>query len=112
MSDPLSLRSRVALITGGGTGLGLEIARALARRGASVVLASRGEEHLAAGRAALEAAGARVVTHACDVRDAHAVRRLIRAVEDGCGGLDILVNNAAGNFVRPAEELPEKAFAN
>ena len=48
----------------------------------------------------------------CDVRDAHAVRRMIRQVEEELGGLDILVNNAAGNFVRPAEELPEKAFAN
>lgn len=48
----------------------------------------------------------------CDVRDVHAVRRLVKTVEGELGGLDILVNNAAGNFVRPAEILPEKAFAN
>jgi NAD(P)-dependent dehydrogenase (short-subunit alcohol dehydrogenase family) len=112
MDDALSLTGRVALITGGGTGLGLAMAQSLARRGASVVLASRAEEHLAAGREVLEAAGARVATSVCDVRDAHAVRRLIREVEESQGGVDILVNNAAGNFVRPAEALPEKAFAN
>jgi NAD(P)-dependent dehydrogenase (short-subunit alcohol dehydrogenase family) len=112
MSDALSLRDRVALITGGGTGLGLAIASALAGRGARLVLASRGEEHLRAGRETLEAAGARVVTHVCDVRDAHAVRRLVATVDADLGGADIVVNNAAGNFVRPAEALPEKAFAN
>jgi NAD(P)-dependent dehydrogenase (short-subunit alcohol dehydrogenase family) len=112
MSDALSPASRVALITGGGTGLGLAIARSLSRRGAVVVLASRGEDHLASGRVALEAEGARVATRVCDVRDVHATRRLVRSVEDEFGGVDILVNNAAGNFVRPAEELPEKAFAN
>jgi len=112
MFDATSLDGRVALITGGGTGLGLEIARSFARCGAAVVLASRGEEHLAEGRASLEADGLKAVTHVCDVRDVHAVRRLVRSVEDELGSLDILVNNAAGNFVRPAEILPEKAFAN
>jgi NAD(P)-dependent dehydrogenase (short-subunit alcohol dehydrogenase family) len=112
MSDALSLRDRVALVTGGGTGLGLAISRSLAGRGASIVIASRSEEHLNAGRRELEGAGARVLAIPCDVRDAHAVRRLVRSIEEAQGGLDILVNNAAGNFVRPAEELPEKAFAN
>ncbi len=101
----------MALITGGGTGLGLEIARGFARRGASVVLASRGEGHLEDGRAELAAEGLKSVVKVCDVRDVHAVRRLVAAVEDELGSLDILVNNAAGNFVRPAEALPEKAFA-
>ena len=112
MSDALSLQGRVALITGGGTGLGLATASALARRGAAVVLASRSEEHLAEGRRTLEAAGATVTTRICDVRDAHAVRRLGREIDEAHGGTDILVNNAAGNFVRPSEALPEKAFAN
>ena len=50
MSDALSLRDRVSLITGGGTGLGLAVASALSARGARVVLASRSEEHLTEGR--------------------------------------------------------------
>lgn len=112
MPETETMAGRVALITGGGTGLGLEIGRALARRGAAVAIASRGEDHLEAGRAALEGEGARVLALCCDVRDAHAVRRAVAAVESALGGLDVVVNNAAGNFVRPAEELPEKAFAN
>jgi NAD(P)-dependent dehydrogenase (short-subunit alcohol dehydrogenase family) len=109
MTDAMSIRGRVALITGGGTGLGLEIARALGRRGAIVAIASRGEEHLAEGRNSLEADGLKAVAHTCDVRDVHAVRRLVGTVRDDLGGLDILVNNAAGNFVRPAEDLPERS---
>lgn len=112
MAEPLSLQDRLALITGGGTGLGLAVARALAAKGARVALASRSEEHLAAGRKALEADGAAVTTHPLDVRDVHAVRRVVRLLDETPGGLDLVVNNAAGNFVRPAEDLPEKAFAN
>ena len=112
MSLASTRNGRVALITGGGTGLGLEIALVLARRGDLVALASRAEEHLAAGRAALESEGLEAATYPCDVRDVHAVRRLVKAIEAEFGGIDVLVNNAAGNFVRPAEDLPEKAFAN
>ncbi|MDX1387609.1 MAG: SDR family oxidoreductase [Acidobacteriota bacterium] len=107
-----SLTGRVALITGGGTGLGLEIGRQLARAGARLAIASRSREHLEQGRLALERDGAHVLTLECDVRDVHAVRRTVKSVESELGRLDILVNNAAGNFVRPAEDLPEKAFAN
>jgi NAD(P)-dependent dehydrogenase (short-subunit alcohol dehydrogenase family) len=111
MAEGLDLAGRVALITGGGTGLGLAIARALGGRGARVVIASRSEEHLSEGRRALADHGVDVEARVCDVRDVHAVRRLIRELDEGPGGADIVVNNAAGNFVRPAEDLPEKAFA-
>ncbi len=106
------LAGRVAVLTGGGTGLGLEIGRQLALRGARIAITSRDPEHLRRGEAALRAAGAEAASFPCDVRDPHAVRRTARAVEERFGSLDILVNNAAGNFVRPAESLPEKAFAN
>ena len=49
--------------------------------------------------------------HVCDVRDVHAVRRTVREIDKQLGGIGIWINNAAGNFVRPAEKLPEKAFA-
>jgi len=106
------LSGRVALITGGGTGLGLALAHELARAGAAVALASRDPAHLEAGCRALEPHGAPVAAFPCDVRDPHAVRRTVRDVEERLGPLAFLVNNAAGNFVRPAEQLPEKAFAN
>jgi NAD(P)-dependent dehydrogenase (short-subunit alcohol dehydrogenase family) len=106
----MELSGRTALITGGGTGLGLAIAQALAGRGAAVALCSRSALHLARGEAALREQGARVATFPCDVRDVHAVRRTVAAVEAALGPLSLLVNNAAGNFVRPAEALPERAF--
>jgi len=108
----VGLAGRVAVVTGGGTGLGLEIGSALAREGAAVAIASRNPEHLEEGQRVLAAIGGRVLAVPCDVRDAHAVRRMMRHVGEELGGVDILVNNAAGNFVRPAEDLPEKAFAN
>jgi len=109
---PQDLSGRCALITGGGTGLGLEIGRALGGAGASIAIASRDPGHLEAGAAVLAGEGIRVAAFACDVRDHHAVRRTVREVAARLSPVDILVNNAAGNFVRPAEALPEKAFAN
>jgi NAD(P)-dependent dehydrogenase (short-subunit alcohol dehydrogenase family) len=94
--------------------LGCEIGRALARRGANLVLVGRDAKHLDQGRAELEpelGSQREILTIACDVREVHGVRRTVRRVEEQLGRVDILVNNAAGNFVRPAERLPEKAFA-
>jgi NAD(P)-dependent dehydrogenase (short-subunit alcohol dehydrogenase family) len=105
------LAGRVVLVTGGGTGLGLSLGRILAGRGAAIAICGRSEANLEKGRAALEEDGARVAAFVCDVRDHHAVRRTVRSTVEELGSLDILVNNAAGNFVRPAERLPEKAFA-
>jgi len=107
----MDFSGRTALVTGGGTGLGLAIARALGRRGATLALASRSPEHLRRGKEALEREGVRAAAFPCDVRDVHAVRRTVAAVEEALGPLSLVVNNAAGNFVRPAEALPEKAFA-
>ena len=103
---------RCALITGGGTGLGLEIGRSLAARGADIAIASRNPEHLERGLKVLQKEGTKVTARVCDVRDFRAVRRLVRELEADFALPDLLVNNAAGNFVRPAESLPEKAFAN
>ena len=69
-------------VTGGGTGLGKAIAIEFARLGASIVVASRSSDHLAAGRAAIEAVGAEVEVVECDIRDAEAVGAAFDAAED------------------------------
>ena len=95
----------VALVTGGGTGLGLAIAGALAEDGYHLVIASRSEEHLARGAERLRGRGTRVLTVPTDVRDASSVHALIDRIRSEYGRLDVLVNNAAGNFPVHAEEL-------
>lgn len=95
----------VALITGGGTGLGRAIASRLAQDGHALVLASRNAEHLHPAADAFRAAGAQVLVQPTDVRDPAGVDLLMREVGRTFGRLDVLVNNAAGNFVVPAESL-------
>ncbi len=95
----------VALITGGGTGLGRAIGVALAQDGYNLCIASRSAEHLAEGGAELRGRGARVLEVPTDVRHPDQVDRLIEAVRSEYGRLDVLVNNAAGNFLSPAERI-------
>lgn len=98
-------RDHVALVTGGGTGLGLAIARRLGRLGARVVIASRNQEHLEAGRAALEADGVEAEAVAVDIRQPDQVDAMIGRAVARFGRVDVLVNNAAGNFICRAEDL-------
>ena len=102
---PDTYAGRVVMVTGGGTGLGKAIATEFARLGAAVAVVSRGDEHRAAGIAACEAVGARAIGVACDIRDAAQVEAAFDAIEVGLGPVDVLVNNAAGNFPVPAEDL-------
>ena len=97
---------RAALVTGGGTGLGKAIAVELARAGASVAVASRSEEHRAAGVAAVEAVGAAACGVALDVREPESVAAAFDAAEAGLGApVSVLVNNAAANFPVAAADL-------
>ena len=95
----------VALVTGGGTGLGRAIAEHLARAGHDLVIASRSEEHLKSGAEALRATGARVLAVPTDVRNYDQVESLIASTRREFGRLDVLVNNAAGNFIAHSEQL-------
>jgi len=101
---------RTALVTGGGTGLGLAISRGLAALGARVVIASRSAEHHGALLEEGAARGWQVEAHALDVREAAEVERLALALEQRLGPLDLLVNNAAGNFLCPAERLSARGW--
>jgi NAD(P)-dependent dehydrogenase (short-subunit alcohol dehydrogenase family) len=88
------LDDKVAIVTGGSTGIGLGIARAFAREGARLVLAARGRAHLDAAAAELRGLGAEVLTVPTDVTDEAQVRALFEATLHAHDRLDILVNNA------------------
>lgn len=100
---------KVVLVTGGGTGLGKAIAAEFARLGASMVVASRKPEHLAAAEAALGSLGP-VRTVACDIRDADQIAGAFDVAVEAFGLPDVLVNNAAANFPSPAEDLSPNAW--
>jgi 2,4-dienoyl-CoA reductase [(3E)-enoyl-CoA-producing], peroxisomal len=100
-----TLRDRTALITGGGTGIGLEIASAFARLGASVMLAARNLERVEATAAMIRNTGGKAAAIRADVRNYDEVNAAVEATVHRFGSLDILVNNAAGNFVCPTAEL-------
>jgi peroxisomal 2,4-dienoyl-CoA reductase len=102
---PDLLTGQVAVVTGGGTGIGLGIAGCLASVGATVVLASRKPEHLDTAARSLRAAGARVDTVETNVREPEAVGRMVDRVSQEHGRIDVLVNNAAGNFYAPSATL-------
>jgi NAD(P)-dependent dehydrogenase (short-subunit alcohol dehydrogenase family) len=99
------LEGQTALITGGGTGIGLAIAHALGRLGANLVIASRSDAHLAAGAAVLREAALDALTIPVDVRQPDAVEAMVAQAVDRFGRVDILINNAAGNFISRAEDL-------
>lgn len=99
---------KVAVITGGGTGIGLEIARKIAAAGGRVVIASRSREHLEPSAQSINEQTGRqdaALFHEVDVRDPESVEALASFVMDELGRVDMLVNNAAGNFIVKAEEL-------
>jgi 2,4-dienoyl-CoA reductase [(3E)-enoyl-CoA-producing], peroxisomal len=107
---PDLLKGRVALITGGGTGICRGIALAFAAHGCDVAITSRKQEHLDPTAAELRALGVRAVAKAADVRDPAAVEAAVNAVVSELGRIDILINGAAGNFICLAENLSPNGF--
>jgi NAD(P)-dependent dehydrogenase (short-subunit alcohol dehydrogenase family) len=108
---PGLLEGKAAWVTGGGTGLGRAMALRFSELGAKIAVSGRRPEPLEETCATIRASGGTAVAAPCDVRDPSAVDAALAAVLDGLGGLDILVNNAAGNFLCPSEDLSPNAFA-
>ena len=105
-----TFRGVPVIVTGAGTGLGKAIASEFARLGASIVIASRKPDHLEAGREAMAAIGAPVLTVACDIREADSIAGMFDAATEAFGLPQVLVNNAAANFPVPAEDMSPNAW--
>ena len=108
--NPDLLAGRVAIVTGGATGVGLVAARALAQVGASVVLASRKEDVLRRSAENLRSEGLLADWMVLNVRDAEAVEGVVGEIVREHGRLDVLVNNAGGQYVQPAEQITPKGW--
>ncbi|MEZ4296998.1 MAG: SDR family NAD(P)-dependent oxidoreductase, partial [Polyangiaceae bacterium] len=96
-----TLAGRTALVTGGGTGLGLSMALKFAELGANLALVSRNPEHIEPACEKVRAKGAKAIAVRCDVRKFDEVEAAVAETEKAFGAVDILVNNAAGNFLCP-----------
>ncbi|HET7616048.1 MAG TPA: 2,4-dienoyl-CoA reductase [Bacillales bacterium] len=105
------LTRKTAIITGGSSGMGKAMAARFAGEGANVVITGRNEERLATAKKEIdEVADTEILTVQMDVRDLEGVRRTVEETKKHYGSIDVLVNNAAGNFICPAEELSENGW--
>lgn len=103
------LKDKVVLITGGATGLGRAMGEKFLELGAKLAIASRREDVLKQASDEMSVHGSEVFYKSCDVRDPAQIFELMDAVEAKFGHIDVLINNAAGNFISPTERLSPKA---
>ena len=111
ITEQLDFTGRVAIVTGGATGIGYATARQLARLGARVVICSRTADELERAAAAIaEESGSRCLAVPTDVKDEQAVIRLVERTVDEFGRVDILINNAGGTRMGPLESIPTRGW--
>jgi NAD(P)-dependent dehydrogenase (short-subunit alcohol dehydrogenase family) len=106
----LDLSGRVAIVTGGSRGIGLQMAEGLGEMGARVAITARREDELDAAHAQLAGLGIDCRTFACDLAAPAAIPPLVDAVLGAWGRIDILINNAGCNWAAPAEDYPNDAW--
>ncbi|MDP7609796.1 MAG: SDR family oxidoreductase [Candidatus Marinimicrobia bacterium] len=105
------LKNKTIIITGGGTGLGKSMATRFGELGANLVLTSRRQEVLdEAARDINDKTGAEILTVSTDIRHSDQATEMVKKAVDKFGKIDCLLNNAAGNFISPTENLSENAF--
>src|SRR5213080_97188 len=104
-NELFDLTGRVAIVTGASRGLGQNLARALAKAGADLVITSRHRDHLLTFESEIESLGRRAVSLQLDVRDLSSIQQMAAAAESAFGHVDILVNNAGCNVRKPALEV-------
>ena len=104
------LKEKTIIVTGGGTGLGKSMAARFGELGANLVIASRREQVIQDAADELRKTGADVLGIPCDVRDPANVKEMVDAAKNKFGKIDVLLNNAAGNFISPTENLSPNGF--
>ena len=104
------LKNKVILITGGGTGLGKSMAMRFAELGASLVIASRRKDVISKTTSQIKEIGSEALGLQCDVRDMDQVQSMVNDTLNHFDKIDILINNAAGNFISPTEMLTPGGF--
>jgi NAD(P)-dependent dehydrogenase (short-subunit alcohol dehydrogenase family) len=113
MYAPGLFAGQVALVTGGGSGIGLATAREMAQLGAKVAICGRKSDKIDAARAALEADGIAagdVLGGTCDIREPDQVAAFVGSVLERFGRVDVLVNNAGGQFPSPAAQMSPRGW--
>lgn len=108
--DLFSLEGKTAIITGGGRGLGEQMAEGLAEAGANLVLCSRKVEACESVSERLKEKGCNVLALKCDITDANDVQNVVDKTVEAFGSIDILVNNSGATWGAPAEEMPIEAW--
>ncbi|MEZ5590764.1 MAG: glucose 1-dehydrogenase [Gammaproteobacteria bacterium] len=102
------LSGKVAIVTGGNSGIGLGMARGLVQAGATVAVAARNAEKSAAAVEDLQALGGTAFAVSCDVVEQQSVQNMVQQVQERCGRIDILVNNAGTSVRKRPEDLTEQ----
>ncbi len=104
------LQDKVAIITGGGTGIGLRTAREMAQLGCTVVLASRKKDNLDKAVALIQNEGGKALAVECNIREEESIKACVTTVLDTYGRIDFLINNGGGQFPAPAEMISKKGW--